>query len=103
MPVIGCRESAAALRHLARAFPKRGNAEASNHLIASCPPLSSTSNTQHFLFVVCTMPPQSDIFVNYEGPRLSRDQKLVVRSRAMVSFRAKNKVATNQSAYSPTT
>ncbi|KAJ4198911.1 hypothetical protein NW759_016204 [Fusarium solani] len=42
------------------------------------------------------MPPQSDIFVNYEGPRLSRDQKLVVRSRAMVSFRAKNKVATNQ-------
>ncbi|KAH6891534.1 hypothetical protein B0T10DRAFT_439315 [Thelonectria olida] len=42
------------------------------------------------------MPPKSDIFVNYEGPRLSRDQKLVVRSRAMVSFRAKKKDGANQ-------
>lgn len=47
------------------------------------------------------MPPKSDIFVNYEGPRLSRDQKLVVRSQAMVSFRAKKKETTNQSEYSP--
>ncbi|KAL5610664.1 hypothetical protein FOBRF1_006781 [Fusarium oxysporum] len=41
------------------------------------------------------MPPQSNVFVTYEGPRLSREQKLVVRSRAMVSFRAK-KLAANQ-------
>ncbi|KAF4333204.1 hypothetical protein FBEOM_12978 [Fusarium beomiforme] len=42
------------------------------------------------------MPPQPNAFVTYEGPRLSKEQKLVVRSRAMISFRAK-KLAANQS------
>jgi hypothetical protein len=83
------------------AFPKRGNAEASNDLIASCSPFLDLKHSA-LPFVVCKMPPQSNIFVTYKGPRLSREQKLVVRSRAMVSFRAK-KLAANQSEYSLTT
>ncbi|KAH7230361.1 hypothetical protein B0J15DRAFT_473086 [Fusarium solani] len=42
------------------------------------------------------MPRKPDIFVNYEGPKLRRDQKFVVQSRAMVSVRAKMKDAMNQ-------